>query len=127
MRPTPWLRAEPFRIQIPGTPPQKYADDFGAFVIPYEPAPDVKLRCIVSSADSNALKDYAWDHVSVSLRDRCPTWAEMTYIKDLFFAPDETVIQFHPAAADYVNLHPHVLHLWRPLLLTIPLPPKAMI
>ena len=28
-----------------------------------------------------------WDHVSVSLADRCPTWAEMCFIKDLFLRP----------------------------------------
>ena len=54
-----------------------------------------------------------WDHVSVSMAKRCPTWDEMCAIKDLFFNPDETVVQFHPAQTEYVNLHPNCLHLWR--------------
>ena len=34
-----------------------------------------------------------WEHVSVSLKDRCPRWQEMCYIKDLFWNDDEVVIQ----------------------------------
>jgi len=55
-----------------------------------------------------------WDHVSVSLADRCPTWAEMCEVKDLFFRDDEVVIQLHPAKANHINMHPFCLHLWRP-------------
>ena len=56
-----------------------------------------------------------WDHVSVSLSKRCPTWDEMCWVKNLFFRPDEAVIQIHPPADQYVNDHPHCLHLWRPI------------
>ncbi len=55
-----------------------------------------------------------WDHVSVSLPTRCPYWDEMCFIKDLFFAPDEPVMQLHPAKSEYVNNHTYCLHLWRP-------------
>lgn len=54
-----------------------------------------------------------WDHVSVSLKHRCPTWHEMCWIKDLFFEKEETVIQFHPAESEYKNFHEFTLHLWR--------------
>ena len=54
-----------------------------------------------------------WDHVSVSLKHRCPTWNEMCYIKDIFWEPNETVIQFHPAADVKKNLHKYCLHLWK--------------
>lgn len=56
-----------------------------------------------------------WDHVSVSIVDvdRCPTWEEMCDVKRLFFKPDECVVQFHPEESEYVNIHPHCLHLWR--------------
>ncbi len=54
-----------------------------------------------------------WDHVSVSLKNRDPRWEEMSYIKDLFFDDEETVVQFHPKKSEYVNNHPHCLHLWR--------------
>jgi hypothetical protein len=117
-------------MQIPNFIQSDYGDNFGAFVIPHLMITRVQLRCIVGSG-KNALedmgRDYAWDHVSVSCADRCPTWDEMSYIKDIFFAPEETVVQFHPPKSEYVNYHPHTLHLWRPLLVKIPLPPKSMV
>lgn len=66
-----------------------------------------------------------WDHVSVSLRDRCPTWEEMCWIRSLFFEDEETVIQFHPPKSQYINAHPYCLHLWRPTQTVLPLPPKG--
>ena len=54
-----------------------------------------------------------WEHVSVSLPDRCPTWEEMSFIKNLFWDEEDFVIQIHPAGSDYVDLHPYCLHLWR--------------
>ena len=68
-----------------------------------------------------------WEHVSVSLKGRCPRWQEMCYIKDLFFYEEEVVIQYHPKKSDYVNLHPHCLHLWRPTDIEIPTPPKEFV
>ncbi|MCX7772945.1 MAG: hypothetical protein N2376_07530 [Clostridia bacterium] len=68
-----------------------------------------------------------WDHVSVSYSNRCPTWEEMSYIKDAFFGPDECVVQYHPAKSEYVNLHPYCLHLWRPQNEAIPMPPKEFV
>ena len=54
-----------------------------------------------------------WDHVSVSTHGRCPTWDEMCRIKDMFFEPEDWVVQYHPAQSEYVNCHPNCLHLWR--------------
>lgn len=54
-----------------------------------------------------------WEHVSVSLPHRCPTWDEMCLIKDIFWNAEDFVIQIHPAKSDYVNNHPYCLHLWR--------------
>lgn len=80
-----------------------------------------------------------WDHVSVSLRRdrrsgtglapvlRCPTWEEMCFVKDWFFGPGETVIQYHPPRSEYVNYHPFTLHLWRPHNHPLPRPPTWMI
>lgn len=81
-----------------------------------------------------ASSDMGWEHVSVSLItinelhqiERCPRWNEMCFIKNLFFNEDETVLQYHPAKKDYVNIHPYVLHLWRPLEQDIPKPPTIM-
>ena len=68
-----------------------------------------------------------WDHVSVSRKDRIPTWEEMCMVKDTLFSSDETVIQYHPAKSKYVNLHERCLHLWRPQAVHIPTPPIEMV
>lgn len=64
-----------------------------------------------------------WDHVSVSLKSRIPTWKEMCFVKNLFWEPEETVIQYHPAESKYINQCPFVLHLWKPQGIQIPMPP----
>lgn len=76
------------------------------------------LFCIASNGGG-------WEHVSVSMRGqkRCPTWDEMCAIKDMFFEPEEVVMQLHPAESRYINLHPYCLHLWRPTTTDIPMPP----
>ena len=57
------------------------------------------------------------EHVSVSHRREniIPTWEEMCAIKDLFFYPEEEVVQIHPKHSEYVNLKKNCLHLWRPV------------
>lgn len=69
----------------------------------------------------------AWEHVSVSLADRTPTWEEMANVKDLFWREDETVLQFHPKESEYVNQHPYCLHLWKQRNKNHPLPPRELI
>lgn len=68
-----------------------------------------------------------WEHVSVSLDDRCPTWEEMDWIKRIFWRDDETVLQFHVPRSDHVNYHAYCLHLWRPTQTAIPMPPKLCV
>ncbi len=68
-----------------------------------------------------------WEHVSVSLKGRCPRWQEMCYIKSLFWTDDEVVVQFHPKKEDYVNIHNNCLHLWRPCNSELPTPPKQFV
>lgn len=98
MRAEPNLKIERYRT---AGPPRTNA---GAFLVPFGAR---TLRVIASD-------DRGWDHVSVSLPDRCPTWQEMCAVKELFFRDDEVVMQLHPAKANYVNCHPNCLHLWRP-------------
>ena len=80
----------------------------------------VRLTVIVSDGGG-------WDHVSVSCSHRTPTWAEMCWIKDLFFEPEEAVVQYHPPASTYVNTHPNCLHMWRCQTAEMPLPPPWMV
>jgi hypothetical protein len=70
---------------------------------------------------------HRWDHVSVSTPNRCPNWEEMSWIKDIFFEPEETVIQIHPPQSDYINNQPCTLHMWRPQDAVVPTPPSWMI
>jgi hypothetical protein len=67
----------------------------------------IDLFCVASD-------QLGWDHVSVSTSTRCPTWEEMSFIKNLFWDDEDCVIQYHPPKSQYVNNHPYCLHLWRP-------------
>lgn len=92
----------------------------GAFRIP---GPNRQTFIVVASDGEG------WDHVSVHIQDahRCPTWEEMCFIKDIFWQPDECVIQYHPAQSVYINVHHTTLHLWKPQNITLPTPPMEMI
>lgn len=68
-----------------------------------------------------------WDHVSVSLASRTPTWAELEFVKRKLFKPDEVAVQFHVPEDDHINVHPNTLHLWRPHGKQIKLPPKVFV
>ena len=68
-----------------------------------------------------------WDHVSVSLRHRCPNWPEMEFVKRQFFTDDETAMQLHVPPNEHISFHPHTLHLWRPQQQEIPRPPAEMV
>ncbi len=70
-----------------------------------------------------------WDHVSIMpyKRNYTPSWADMCKLKSMFFYPEETVLQYHPAQSQYVNYLENCLHLWRPQNYEIPLPSPALI
>jgi hypothetical protein len=91
----------------------------GAFVVPCGP---VFLRIIAAAGGG-------WDHISVSLPDRCPTWHEMSFVHRVFFAPNVVAMQLHVPERDHINNHPFVLHIWRPhsKLRRIPMPPKDFV
>jgi hypothetical protein len=98
-------------------------DDFGAFVVP-GPTGE-KLMILASPGDAD--ESIPWEHVSVSTKHRCPTWKEMCWVKDLFWNPEEAVMQLHPPKSDWVNNHNYCLHLWRPMDGIIPLPPSIAV
>jgi hypothetical protein len=106
----------------------------GAFVIPFtfETQRKMPVGKVLFVQRSELLvvasTGEGWDHVSVSLEDRCPTWEEMEFIKKLFFRDDETAMQLHVPETDHVNVHPNCLHLWRPNDgREIPRPPSIMV
>lgn len=94
----------------------------GVFIIPLSNRS--KAICLASDGAG-------WEHVSVRIAcegdSRTPTWAEMCKIKALFWDEQDWVVQYHPARSEYVNNHPHVLHLWRPIGVEIATPPSILI
>lgn len=91
-------------------------------------SPESGWRLAVIASDGEG-----WEHVSLhAYRNegrqlRTPTWREMCFAKDTFWDGEDEVIQFHPKRSEYVNLHPHTLHLWRPIGVTIPTPPSTLV
>ncbi len=77
----------------------------GAFMIR-----SLKIKVVLAAIASDR---EGWEHVSVSLPSRCPTWEEMSFVKNLFWGEEDFVVQMHPPKSDYVNCHPYCLHLWR--------------
>lgn len=85
------------------------------------------LRIIASGADDDDAVSAGWEHVSVSTPARIPNWREMCFVKDLFWNPEDCVVQFHPPQSEYVNNHPNCLHLWRHKTATFPMPPSILV
>lgn len=114
-------------------PPYQILDELKRYLVD---AQGNTARFLIPAAEGKgvfkvlATWDLDWEHVSISLPRRCPTWAEMCRMKDLFWEPDEAVMQLHPPTDDYVNYHPFCLHLWRPgddAVGAIPLPPSILV
>jgi hypothetical protein len=100
----------------------------GAFVVP---SVEAGWELVFLASDGEG-----WDHVSARAqrtgdpsKSRIPTWREMVFLKGVCWDDDDVVMQLHPRRADYVDCHPHVLHLWRPTTpgVTIPTPPRAFV
>lgn len=70
-----------------------------------------------------------WEHVSMApyKHSYVPSWDDMCRLKNMFFGPDEWVVQFHPPESEYVNNMVNCLHLWRPLEEKLPTPPSWMV
>jgi len=94
------------------------AGNNGAFIVTLRHKQDVFVI---------ASEGLGWEHVSVSRRDRCPTWEEMCQVKDIFWGPEDTVVQYHPPRSHYVNVHPNCLHLWRPIDVAFPAPDPVLV
>lgn len=112
-----------------------FEGQYGAFLVD-SPEPGWKLLILATDGlagdeiDFDGL-DARWEHVSISARNgskvRTPNWKEMCHIKDLFWDEEDVVMQLHPRKSEYVNMHPHTLHLWRPLDQIIPEPPSHLV
>ena len=92
----------------------------GIYLLPH-PTQDSYFYHIIFSTGNG------WEHLSVTIRklisktarkfkqvERCPTWQEMCFCKNLFWDVTECAVQFHPAMADYISNHEYCLHIWKP-------------
>ena len=68
-----------------------------------------------------------WEHVSVSLKNRCPNWPEMCHIKNLFWSEEDIIVQFHPRKSEYIDNHPFCLHLWKNKTKSFPTPDSILV
>ena len=68
-----------------------------------------------------------WEHLSVSMPSKTPSWDQMCRMKDIFWNKDEVCVEYHPKEEDYVNMHPHCLHIWRPIEEYLPTPPHLLV
>jgi hypothetical protein len=94
----------------------------GMFLIPHQRYSRDRFQVIASDG-------LGWEHVSVTYykKSKTPTWDDMCYIKAFFWDEEEMVMQLHPPKSQYVNNHPHVLHLWKPTEKEIPAPPVVLV
>lgn len=120
-----WSTLEPYRKN--GSTPWHAPAGTPGGVFYFPRAGNTQLICIASPGTD----EIPWEHVSCRIAsykgDRCCTWMEMCEVKSLFWEPEECVVQYHPPESDYVNNHPFVLHLWRPIGIEIPRPPSIAV
>lgn len=118
------------RVATPTIHPQYCSDDSYGFNGMFRLPKDGEIvRCIASDGTDFDAPEWKWQHVSVSVEGdkRPPRWSVMCWVKDLFWEPEDWVVQFHPAQSQYVNFHPACLHLWRPLVEKLPTPLAIMV
>jgi len=119
MRYAPLLEAERGRVRVGPMASDPSWCCCGAFLV--KSPVDRELMNVIASNGAG------WDHVSVSREDRCPTWAEMEFVRSLFFQNDETVMQLSVPREQHISICDTCLHMWRPQHANIPRPPAWMV
>lgn len=74
--------------------------------------PNLGLAVIL---DETTIDGKEWRHLSVSRRSRTPNYEEVDRVRRTFLGEDAVTMHIWPPKAEYVNLHPHCLHLWQPI------------
>ena len=120
-----WKFLNENRIRVPthGIDPRYCSDDSFGFNGMFRFWIQKPIRVVASDGGG-------WQHVSVSIESdkRCPSWNIMCQVKDLFWEPEDVVVQFHPKVSEYVNYHSGCLHLWRCIDgREFPTPPSKMV
>ena len=122
---------EPYRLPVAA---HLKGRPVGAFLVPVQGFRLIQLKCVAHDGDEmdyfqDGISGPRFEHVSVSVdgQARLPTWDEMNLVKDLFWLPEETVVQFHPKKSEYVNANPLVLHLWKQIGVDHALPDRRLV
>lgn len=105
----------------------------GVYAVPHPRVDNYYFQIIFSSG-------LGWEHLSVTIHklkdkfkhkfekvERCPTWGEMCILKDMFWAPTECCVQYHPPMSDYVSMSPWCLHIWKPVSMALPAPEEVLV
>lgn len=79
-------------------------------------------KCLVSLTSIKG-----WEHLSVSHKNKIPSWNTMQEMKEMFFYDNEECFQIHPKADDYVNNNEYTLHIWRPVDGMKQIPPSILV
>lgn len=128
MKKTPNLRIEKYRQrENPWAPSTMRDGNNGVFFVPSVWNPYLRQRDTLTVIASDGLDGTEWEHVSVSLANRTPTWEEMELVRELFWRDDECVVQFSPPREERINNHAHCLHMWRALTEAMPMPPSILV
>lgn len=69
-------------------------------------------RQLVAMVGYGRFGSEAWLHVSVRHKHGIPAWPDLAFTKASLLGDDRKAIVVLPERAHWVNLHPHVLHLW---------------
>lgn len=71
---------------------------------------------VIVSYDTPPFSSRTWLHVSCTKTSKTgsslPEWIDLKTCKELFIGEDEEALQIFPPKAEWVDIHPAVLHLW---------------
>jgi hypothetical protein len=105
---------------------------YGAFCIPRKRSREQFV--VICDDGANPEHPTGWEHVSVRIVvdeemgvSRVASYYELAEIKRMFWDNHETVVHFFVDDSSKINIHPAVLHLWRPVDGQFPLPDPKMV
>jgi hypothetical protein len=127
MRKQPTIPIELGRVTEGPLGSEPFSGCQGAYVVPspFSKYMEIELRILCADGEDDIAE--GWEHVSVSLSFRTPTWGEMDWVKRQFWENEEAAFQLHPAASHFINNHPHCLHIWKHKQLICPTPPGIFV
>lgn len=85
--------------------------DSDPFPAGYETAAGLRILVSIDRMESGD----RWLHVSVTRRERMPTWEELREVKNLLIGREKEAAQILPRESEYVDVHRYCLHLWSPV------------